>query len=47
MKDGLYRVVTPYACFGFVMRRGHVRRAPRIFWPKSDYWRSIARWVCP
>ena len=46
MKDGLWRVVTPYLCAGFVIQDGRVTRCAPILRAKLDYWKTKARWVC-
>lgn len=49
MKDGLYRVSTPYLCAGFVVHGGKPVRelcAP-ILRAKITYWLTIAEWIGP
>jgi hypothetical protein len=46
MKDGLYRVTTPYLCAGFVVRDGRVVACAPILRRKLAYWQTVARWVC-
>ena len=47
MKDGLYRVETPYLCAGFVMRGGKVIECAPILRRRIDYWKTVAVWLCP
>ncbi len=42
MKDGLYRVVTPYLCAGFVVEDGIVKRCAPILLKKINYWITVA-----
>lgn len=46
MRDGLYRVVTPYLCAGFVVLNNKVIRCAPILRSKIGYWKTKARWVC-
>lgn len=47
MKDGLYEVVTPYMCAGFVIENGIVTQCAPILRKKIDYWEKIATLVSP
>jgi hypothetical protein len=42
MKDGLYRVTTPYLCAGFVVERGRVTLCASILRRRLDYWKTVA-----
>ena len=46
MKDGLYRVVTPYLCAGFDVVNGRVTICAPILRAKIAYWQTVAKWVC-
>lgn len=45
LPDGLYRVVTPYLCAGFVVENGRVARCAPILRRKMAYWATVARLV--
>lgn len=45
MKDGLYRVETPYLCAGFVMRGGKVIECAPILRRRISYWMRQATWI--
>lgn len=47
MKDGLYRVVTPILCAGFVVSGGRVVACAPILRRKITYWMTIAHWIAP
>lgn len=47
MKDGLYRVRTPYLCAGFVIENGQLTACAPILIEKFSYWRTIAVWIAP
>lgn len=47
MRDGLYRVVTPYLCAGFVLQEGRVVTCAPILRKKLSFWVTVAKWVCP
>lgn len=47
LRDGLYRVVTPYLCAGFVVRGGEVTACAPILRKKLAYWMRVAVWVSP
>ena len=47
MRDGLYRVVTPYFCAGFVVEGGKVTRCAPILRRKLYYWKARAVWIGP
>lgn len=42
MRDGLYRVTTPYLCAGFVVHRGVVIRCAPILRAKLKHWVTVA-----
>lgn len=42
MKDGLYRVVTPHLCAGFVVKNGKVVACAPILRKRLAYWRTVA-----
>lgn len=42
MSDGLYRVVTPYLCAGFVIERGRVTLCAPILRRRLAYWMTRA-----
>jgi len=42
MKDGLYIVIKPYLCAGFVVKRGVVVRYAPILRKKIRYWKTQA-----
>jgi len=46
VKDGLYRVVTPYLCAGFVVQGGKVIECAPILRRRIDYWMTKATWIC-
>jgi len=43
LPDGLYRVVTPYLCAGFVVKNGRVALCAPILRRRLDYWKTVAR----
>ena len=43
LADGLYRVINPYLCGGFVIRAGAVVICAPILRKNMDYWMSIAK----
>jgi hypothetical protein len=45
MMDGLYRVVTPYLCAGFVIEHGRVTLCAPILRKRLAYWMTIAERV--
>lgn len=45
VKDGLYRVVTPYLCGAFVVERGAVTHCAPILRKKLAYWVTVAERV--
>lgn len=47
MTDGLYRVVTPYLCAGFVVEHGNVTRCAPILRRKLAYWLTVAKRTSP
>lgn len=47
MRDGLYLVQTNIFCAGFLIERGKVTRCAPILLKKLDYWRTVAKFVCP
>ncbi len=47
LADGLYRVLTPYLCAGFVVRGGQVIRCAPILRRKLSYWKTIAIRIRP
>lgn len=53
MRDGLYRVVTPYLCAGFVVENGRVVDFAPILRDKKcrgrmwSGWIARAEWLCP
>jgi hypothetical protein len=47
MRDGLYRVTTPYLCAGFVIRGGHVVACAPILRRKIARWLRRAVWIAP
>lgn len=47
LRDGLYRVVTPYLCAGFVVEHGRVARCAPILRRKLAYWLTQAVWIAP
>jgi len=47
MKDGLYRVVTPYLCAGFVLKAGKVVECAPILRKRIEYWKTVAAWIAP
>ncbi len=42
LRDGLYRVTTPYLCAGFVIENGKVVSCAPILRRKLDYWKTVA-----
>jgi hypothetical protein len=40
--DGLYRVVTPHLCAGFVVEDGRVTRCAPILRKRLTYWLTVA-----
>lgn len=46
MRDGLYRVVTPYLCAGFFVEDGRVTDCAPILRKRISYWVTVAEWVC-
>jgi hypothetical protein len=42
MDDGLYRVVTPRLCAGFVVEHGRVVACAPILRRRLAYWQSVA-----
>lgn len=42
MIDGLYRVMTPHLCAGFVIEAGRVRQCAPILRRRFTYWMTIA-----
>jgi hypothetical protein len=47
MIDGLYRVVTPYLCAGFIVANGKVIMCAPILRRKLGYWMTIATRIGP
>lgn len=47
MRDGLYRVTTPYLCAGFVVRAERVVACAPILRRHLAYWRTVAVWIAP
>lgn len=47
LRDGLYQVVTPYLCAGFVVEDGKVRRCAPILRRRLRHWLTVAQWVAP
>jgi hypothetical protein len=47
LKDGLYRVLMPYLCAGFIVSAGKITRCAPILRRRIAYWRTIAQWICP
>jgi hypothetical protein len=47
MRDGLWLVVTPYLCAGFVVQGGCIMRCAPILLRKLHYWTTQATWVAP
>jgi hypothetical protein len=45
MRDGLYRVVTPYLCAGFVLRAGAVIECAPILRARLRHWMTVATWI--
>jgi hypothetical protein len=45
MKNGLWRVETKFACFGFVLLNDRIIKAAPMFWKRQTYWMSIAKWI--
>jgi hypothetical protein len=47
LSDGLYRVVTPYLCAGFVVEDGRVTGVAPILAKRLAYWLTVAERVDP
>jgi hypothetical protein len=47
MKDGLYRVTTPYLCAGFVVEGGRVTLCAPILHKRIEYWQTQGKYVLP
>lgn len=47
MTDGLYRVVTPYLCAGFVVVNGRVTVCAPILRKRLSYWVGVAVRIGP
>lgn len=47
LNDGLYRVVTPYLCAGFVVAHGKIIRCAPILRKRLSYWAGIAEYLGP
>jgi hypothetical protein len=47
MKDGLYRVITPYAVAGFVITNGQLVECAPILRKRFSYFKTIAKFICP
>lgn len=53
LKDGLYRVVTPYFVAGFVVKNGQIERIAPILKKKfslktlNPIFKNMAKYVCP
>lgn len=51
MTDGLYRVLTPNLCAGFVLQNDRVVRSAPILRKRLakdlPYWVSVAQWLGP
>lgn len=47
LQDGLYRVVTPYLCAGFVVEGGRVTRCAPILRKRLAYWTVQALLIGP
>lgn len=45
MRDGLYRVTTPYLCAGFVIQGGVLAECAPILRGKFSYWCTVAERV--
>jgi hypothetical protein len=45
VRDGLYRVTTPYLCAGFIVEDGRVTRCAPILRRRLAYWQTIAIWI--
>lgn len=45
MKDGLYRVETPYLCAGFVLKDGEVEECAPVLRGKIGYWKTVATFI--
>lgn len=43
LKDGLYRVKTPYLCAGFVVRNNRVVYCAPILRNRIHYWTTVAQ----
>jgi hypothetical protein len=46
-ENGLYRVVTPYLCAGFVVEEGYVVACAPILKKKIQYWMQQAERIGP
>lgn len=46
MRDGLYRVTTPYLCAGYVVKDGEVVDCAPILRKKISYWKGIGVLIC-
>lgn len=46
MRDGLYRVVTPYLVAGFVVHHGRVTNCAPILARNLSYWLTRGEWIC-
>ena len=46
LPDGLYRVVQPFLCAGFVVEGGRVMRCAPILRKRLRYWMRFAKRVC-
>jgi len=47
MRDGLWRVTTPYLCAGFIINNGVVVHCAPILRNKIEYWKTIAKFISP
>lgn len=43
MKDGLYRVETPYLCAGFIVEDGKITRCAPILRKNINRWKSVVK----
>jgi hypothetical protein len=46
LRDGLYRVNTPYFCGGFIVKNGVVTWCAPILRKRLSYWMKYAEYVC-
>ena len=46
MRDGVWKVETPYLYAGFVMKDGKVVFCAPILRKRLSYWMTVAEWVC-